>query len=62
VPDSPSAIEDSKRYLQDFGELQLSTTTDEELFNEMTKRYPDWESNQSWLMFGFPDSPNPKED
>jgi glyoxylase-like metal-dependent hydrolase (beta-lactamase superfamily II) len=62
VPDSPSAIEDSKRYLQDFGRLQQSTTTDEELFNEMTRRYPDWESNQSWLMFDFPSSPNPKED
>jgi hypothetical protein len=62
VPDSPSAIEDSKRYLQDFGQLEQSTTTDEELFNEMTKRYPDWESNQSWLMFDFPTSPNPTED
>jgi hypothetical protein len=28
----------------------------------MTKRYPDWESNQSWLMFDFPSSPNPTED
>jgi glyoxylase-like metal-dependent hydrolase (beta-lactamase superfamily II) len=51
--DSPSAIQDSKRYLEDFGRLQQSTTTDEELFNEMAKRYPDWESNQSWLMFGL---------
>ncbi|MCW2649170.1 MAG: hypothetical protein JWR32_146 [Mycobacterium sp.] len=62
APDLPSAIEDSRRYLQDFGRLQQSTTTDEELFNEMTRRYPDWESNQSWLMFGFPASPNPTED
>src|SRR6202049_1319618 len=23
----------------------------------VTKRYPDWESNQSWLMFDFPSSP-----
>jgi len=60
--DSPSAIEDSKRYLEDFGQLQQSTTTDEELFNEMTKRYPDWESNQSWLMFGVPSFPNSTED
>jgi hypothetical protein len=28
----------------------------------MTKRYPDWESNQSWLMFDFPGSPNQTED
>jgi hypothetical protein len=61
APDSPSAIQDSKRYLEDFGRLQQSTTTDEELFNEMTKRYPDWESNQSWLMFDFPTSPKPTE-
>jgi glyoxylase-like metal-dependent hydrolase (beta-lactamase superfamily II) len=60
--DSPSAIEDSKRYLEDFGQLQQSTTTDEELFDEMTKRYPDWESNQSWLMFGVPLFPNSTED
>ncbi|MDT5298094.1 MAG: hypothetical protein QOG79_1336 [Mycobacterium sp.] len=62
APDLPSAIQDSKRYLEDFGRLQKSTTTDEELFNEMTKRYPDWESNQSWLMFGFPSFPEPTED
>jgi ribonuclease BN (tRNA processing enzyme) len=52
----------SKRYLEDFGRLQQSTTTDEELFNEMTKRYPDWDSNQSWLMFGVPSFPNSTED
>ncbi|MDT5363156.1 MAG: hypothetical protein QOC69_4918 [Mycobacterium sp.] len=62
APDLPSAIQDSKRYLEDFGRLQKSTTTDEELFNEMTKRYPDWESNQSWLMFGFTSFPEPTED
>jgi hypothetical protein len=62
APDLPSAIGDSKRYLEDFGRLLQSTTTDEELFNEMTKRYPDWESNQSWLMFGFSTLPEPMED
>jgi glyoxylase-like metal-dependent hydrolase (beta-lactamase superfamily II) len=60
--DAPSAIRDSKAYLQDFDRLQQSTRTDEELFNEMTKRYPDWESNQWWLMFGFPAIPSTKED
>ena len=62
APDSPWAIQDSKRYLKDFGRLQQSTTTDEELFNEMTKRYPDWESNQSWLLFAVPSFPNSTED
>jgi hypothetical protein len=62
APDLPSAIRDSKRYLEDFDRLQQNTQTDEELFNEMTVRYPDWESNQSWLMFGFPSFPSPTED
>ncbi|MGB7750676.1 MAG: MBL fold metallo-hydrolase [Candidatus Acidiferrales bacterium] len=54
APDSPSAIEDTKRYLQDFDRLQKTATSDKELFDEMTKLYPRWVANQSWLMFGFP--------
>ena len=54
APDSPSAIEGTKRYLLDFDRLQQSGASDEELFNEMTALYPDWAANQSWLMFGFP--------
>ena len=54
APDSPSAIEDTKRYLLDFDRLQKTATSDEELFNQMTELYPHWVANQSWLMFGFP--------
>ena len=54
APDSPTAIQDSKRYLLDFDRLRQSTASDEELFNQMTELYPDWVANQSWLMFGFP--------
>jgi glyoxylase-like metal-dependent hydrolase (beta-lactamase superfamily II) len=54
APDSPSAIEDTKRYLLDFDRLQKTATSDEELFNKMTGLYPHWVANQSWLMFGFP--------
>ena len=54
APDSPSAIQDSKRYLLDFDRLRQTTASDEELFNQMTELYPDWVANQSWLMFGFP--------
>jgi glyoxylase-like metal-dependent hydrolase (beta-lactamase superfamily II) len=54
APDSPSAIEDTKRYLLDFDRLQKTTASDEELFNKMTELYPNWAANQSWLMFGFP--------
>jgi len=54
APDSPSAIEDTKRYLQDFDRLQKTATSDHDLFDQMTALYPDWVANQSWLMFGFP--------
>ena len=53
-PDSPSAVEDTKRYLLDFDRLQKTAASDEELFSQMTELYPEWAANQSWLMFGFP--------
>jgi len=54
APDSPSAIQETKRYLEDFDRLQNLATSDQELFDLMTELYPDWVANQSWLMFGFP--------
>jgi glyoxylase-like metal-dependent hydrolase (beta-lactamase superfamily II) len=54
APDSPSAIQETRRYLEDFDRLQKSATSDLDLFNQMTALYPDWVANQSWLMFGFP--------
>jgi glyoxylase-like metal-dependent hydrolase (beta-lactamase superfamily II) len=54
APDSPSTIEDTKRYLQDFDRLQKTAKSDQELFDQMTELYPHWVANQSWLMFGFP--------
>jgi glyoxylase-like metal-dependent hydrolase (beta-lactamase superfamily II) len=54
APDSPSTIQETKRYLQDFDRLQKTATSDRELFNQMTELYPHWVANQSWLMFGFP--------
>jgi glyoxylase-like metal-dependent hydrolase (beta-lactamase superfamily II) len=53
APDTPATIEESKRYLTDFGRLQESTTSDRELYDAMTELYPDWVSHQAWLMFGF---------
>jgi len=52
-PDIPAAIEESKRYLIDFGRLKVSTSSDLELYNAMTELYPDWVCHQAWLMFGF---------
>jgi glyoxylase-like metal-dependent hydrolase (beta-lactamase superfamily II) len=54
--DSPSTIHETKRYLQDFDRLQKTAKSDHELFDQMTELYPHWVANQSWLMFGFPQS------
>jgi hypothetical protein len=54
APDSPTAIQDTKRYLQDLDRLQKSATSDKHLFEQMTELSPHWVANQSWLMFGFP--------
>jgi glyoxylase-like metal-dependent hydrolase (beta-lactamase superfamily II) len=54
APDSPSTIEETKRYLQDFDRLQKAANSDQELFDRMTQQYPHWVAKQSWLMFGFP--------
>jgi glyoxylase-like metal-dependent hydrolase (beta-lactamase superfamily II) len=54
APDSPSAIQDTRRYLEDFDRVKKTAVSDEELFNQMTDLYPHWVANQSWLMFGFP--------
>ena len=49
-----AAIQDTKRYLEDFDRLQKTATSEQELFDQMTELYPHWVANQSWLMFGFP--------
>jgi glyoxylase-like metal-dependent hydrolase (beta-lactamase superfamily II) len=54
APDSPAAIQETKRYLENFDRLQKAATSDQDLFDQMTVLYPDWVANQSWLMFGFP--------
>ena len=53
LPDTPDAIEGTKRYLTDFGRLKESTSSERELYDAMTGLYPDWASNQTWLMFGL---------
>ena len=54
APDTPSTIQETKRYLQDFDRVQKTATSDQDLFDKMTELYPHWIANQSWLMFGFP--------
>jgi glyoxylase-like metal-dependent hydrolase (beta-lactamase superfamily II) len=53
APDIPAAIEESKRYLADFGRLQKLSSNDRELYDAMSELYPDWVCHQTWLMFGF---------
>jgi glyoxylase-like metal-dependent hydrolase (beta-lactamase superfamily II) len=53
TPDTPAAIEATKRYLTDFGRLQEETSSDHELYDAITELYPDWVSHQTWLMFGL---------
>lgn len=53
APDTPAAIEASKRYLTDFGRLKETKSSDRELYDAMIQLHPDWVSQQPWLMFGF---------
>jgi glyoxylase-like metal-dependent hydrolase (beta-lactamase superfamily II) len=53
VADTAEAIESTKRYLIDFGRLKESTSGERELYDAMTELYPNWASNQTWLMFGL---------
>jgi hypothetical protein len=36
APDSPSAIQDTKHYPEDFERLQKTATSDRDLFDQMT--------------------------
>ena len=54
VPDTPDAIEGTKRYLHRLRAAEgVHGPSERELYDEMTKLYPDWASNQTWLMFGL---------
>jgi glyoxylase-like metal-dependent hydrolase (beta-lactamase superfamily II) len=53
APDTPAAIDATRQYLTDFGDLQRSTKTDRELYDTIGDRYPGWVCHQAWLMFGF---------
>jgi hypothetical protein len=46
TPDTPAAM-------TAFGRLKESTSSEHELYDAMTELYPDWASNQTWLMFGL---------
>lgn len=54
APDSPAAIQETKRYLEDFARVKNTPVSDPELFDQMTELYPHWVAKQSWLMSRFP--------
>ena len=45
APDSPSAIQDTKRYLEDLDRAQKTAKSDRELFDKMTELYSHWVAN-----------------
>lgn len=53
MADTPEIIDQTKQYLTDFMTMKEQADSDEDLFNQMGKKYSDWASHQSWLMFGF---------
>jgi len=48
--DSPEILADSRGYLEYYGQLRDAALPDQELFDAMVNRYPDWVSRQQWLM------------
>ncbi|HZM60517.1 MAG TPA: MBL fold metallo-hydrolase [Vicinamibacterales bacterium] len=50
----PSVLAESRGYLEYFGQLREAAMADEELFDAMVSRYPDWVSRQEFLLFGLP--------
>jgi glyoxylase-like metal-dependent hydrolase (beta-lactamase superfamily II) len=51
APDLPVVIDENRRYLQDFEWLLSTGRSQEDIFADMGKRYPDWAGHQWWLMF-----------
>ncbi|WP_344382984.1 MBL fold metallo-hydrolase, partial [Georgenia ruanii] len=47
APNTPEAIEWTRRYLIDFGRLKEEATSDRELFDAMGQRYPGWVAHQA---------------
>jgi glyoxylase-like metal-dependent hydrolase (beta-lactamase superfamily II) len=48
----PSVLAESRGYIEYYGQLREAALPDQELFDAMVSRYPDWVSRQQFLMFG----------
>jgi glyoxylase-like metal-dependent hydrolase (beta-lactamase superfamily II) len=48
----PTALNESRGYLEYYGQLRQAGLPDQELFDAMVNRYPDWVSRQQFLILG----------
>ncbi|MFJ7217731.1 MBL fold metallo-hydrolase [Amycolatopsis sp. NPDC098790] len=51
APDLPVAIDENRRYIEDFSRLVASDRSDLEIFTIMGEKHPGWVGHQWWLMF-----------
>ena len=49
----PSVLDESRGYIEAYGQLREAGAGDRELFEAMVSRYPDWVSRQQFLLLGF---------
>jgi hypothetical protein len=48
----PSILNESQGYLEYYGQLRKAAASDQDLFDAMVSRYPDWVSRQQFLLVG----------
>ncbi len=49
----PTVLAESRGYLEYYGQLRQANLPDQELFDAMVRRYPDWVSRQQFLILGL---------
>ena len=49
----PSVLSESRGYLEYYGQLREAALSEQDLFDAMVSRYPDWVSRQQFLILGF---------
>ncbi len=48
----PSILDESRGYLEYYGQVREAALSDQDLFETMVSRYPDWISRQQFLLVG----------
>jgi glyoxylase-like metal-dependent hydrolase (beta-lactamase superfamily II) len=51
--DPPAVLAESRGYLEYYGQLRDAALSDQELFDAMVNRYPEWVSRQQFLILGL---------